>query len=153
MHRHKTFSAYGRKRDGHRKKHKHYGSHLFGHHTGSPKIKEHRQSKDGSAITWDHGLSKIRKRAFHRLNGDVSPMMYPMGKTAPQNDSGLKLSADLDKCVRCGKCEKVCPTGAIMVDADIFRVDTSRCNGCGRCTAVCRQAALSLGNEEEVFMH
>ncbi|MBW1802297.1 MAG: 4Fe-4S binding protein [Deltaproteobacteria bacterium] len=153
MYHHKTFLSHGRKRGGHRKKHKQHFSHFFGHYAGFSKIRRHRQLEEGAAIPWDHGLLKNRKRLFHGSDRDVSAMKYLTGKTASRRDSGLKLSVDLEKCVRCGKCEKFCPTGAIMVDEDIFRVDTSRCNGCGRCIAGCRQGALSLGNEEEVFIH
>ncbi|MFC1868636.1 4Fe-4S binding protein [Thermodesulfobacteriota bacterium] len=40
-----------------------------------------------------------------------------------------------------------------MVDEDIFRVDSSLCNGCGRCVDRCRETALSLGENQEVFMN
>jgi Fe-S-cluster-containing hydrogenase component 2 len=73
-------------------------------------------------------------------------MTHQTRGTASQQESNFILSVDLERCVKCGKCEKVCPTGAIMVDEDIFRVDSSRCNGCRRCIEKCRQEALSLRN-------
>ena len=74
-------------------------------------------------------------------------------------ETGAYPSAEISfasiSCFNCGNapCVIVCPTGAIMVDEDIFRVDTSLCIGCGQCVDRCRQATLSLGNGEEVFMH
>lgn len=38
-----------------------------------------------------------------------------------------------EKCVKCGACEKVCPTGAT--------VSRSKCIGCGRCVDVCLHGA------------
>jgi ferredoxin len=97
-------------------------------------------------ITSEHGLLKIQKKKFQRAKNENASMTHQTGGTVSQHDSDLKLCVDLERCVRCGKCEKVCPTGAIMVDEDIFRVDSSRCNGCGQCIERCRQKALSLRN-------
>ena len=119
MHHHKTFLSHGRKKDGHRKKHNHHGRHAYGHHRGSSKIRCYRQSQEGTTITSDNGLLKNRKRMFHGLKSDISSMTYQTRETASQHDPGLKLSIDLERCVRCGKCEKVCPTGAIMVDEGV----------------------------------
>ena len=153
MHHHKTFLFHGRKKDSHRKRHNHHDNHASGHHRGFSKIKYHRQSQEGATITSEHGPLKNRKRIFDILKSDISSMTYQTRETESQRDSGLKLSVDLERCVRCGKCEKVCPTGAIMVDEDIFRVDSSRCNECRQCVDRCRQSALSLRDNGEVFMH
>ena len=77
-------------------------------------------------------------------------MTYQTRETESQRDSGLKLSVDLERCVRCGKCEKVCPTGAIMVDEDIFRVDSSRCNECRQCVDRCPADALFITTNSEL---
>jgi ferredoxin len=106
----------------------------------------HQRLQEGANITSEHGLSKFRKKKFQRAKNETASMTHQTGGTASQHDSDLKLSVDLERCVRCGKCEKVCPTGAIMVDEDIFRVDSSRCNGCGQCIERCRHEALSLRN-------
>ena len=144
MHHHKNFLSHGRKKDGHRKKAHIHGTHSCGHHRGSSKMGRQQQLQEGADITSEHGLSKIRKRKFQRAINENASITHQTGGTASQQDSDLKLSVDLERCVRCGKCVKVCATGAIMVDEDIFRVDSSRCNGCGQCVERCRQEALSL---------
>jgi ferredoxin len=104
-------------------------------------------------IRSEHEPFKNRRGIFHRLKNNVSPINDLGGDKIPMEETGLRLNVDLERCVRCGKCEKVCPTGAIMVDEDIFRVDSSLCNRCGRCIDGCREAALSLGDNQEVFMN
>jgi len=46
------------------------------------------------------------------------------------------------KCIACGICEKVCPTGAISIAAGNACIDLTKCTGCGRCVSQCPQAAL-----------
>jgi len=49
------------------------------------------------------------------------------------------------KCVNCGRCAAVCPTGAqYMDDTGIHRYDRSKCTFCGKCTDVCYGKVLTL---------
>ncbi len=41
-------------------------------------------------------------------------------------------------CTQCGKCEEVCPEGAIdQADSGAYIVDQGKCNNCGECVGVC----------------
>lgn len=42
-----------------------------------------------------------------------------------------------ENCTKCRTCERVCPYGAITVDADGAHVDPDICNGCGWCMGHC----------------
>ena len=48
------------------------------------------------------------------------------------------------KCVGCGKCADVCPTGAHTLDTEHrHHFDRQKCIACGKCTTVCHAKALS----------
>ncbi len=63
-------------------------------------------------------------------------------KHAPQGATVVAV-VDPERCVGCGVCEEVCPTGAISV-GQIAGVDRTKCTGCGRCVAECPRGALRL---------
>ena len=51
-----------------------------------------------------------------------------------------------NKCAGCGECEKVCPFGAVTLDAEkmIAVVNDALCKGCGVCAASCKSGAINL---------
>jgi ferredoxin len=49
-----------------------------------------------------------------------------------------------DRCVGCGKCEEICPRGAIKVAEGKAEVAYSRCIGCYCCREVCPENAIDL---------
>ena len=55
-----------------------------------------------------------------------------------------ELLVDFDRCVRCGACVAICPTGATASDGDVVRTDRTWCTACGRCVPVCPNTARSL---------
>lgn len=57
--------------------------------------------------------------------------------------SPLVAVVDTEKCVACGLCVGMCPTGAIDVN-EIAHVDGAKCTGCGQCVCDCPQSAISL---------
>jgi dihydroorotate dehydrogenase subfamily 1 len=71
------------------------------------------------------------------------------GKALPYLGDGVSLdrppSVDLERCTRCGLCEKSCVYGAITVKKteSLFAVDANKCEACGMCISVCPYFALS----------
>jgi dihydroorotate dehydrogenase subfamily 1 len=72
------------------------------------------------------------------------------GVTLPHLQEGTQLESppvvDLEKCTKCGLCEKSCVYHAITVDKskDLFVIDGDKCEGCGMCISVCPYYALDF---------
>ena len=152
MHHHKSLFSRKKTRHGHGKKEHRQCSHESGHHRGYSGTEGRRIHHMGDFRKSGHGHHKKRKGTLHSFRSDTAPMMDQIGEKKFTYDTGLKLSVDLERCVRCGKCERVCPMGAIMVDEEIVQVDSSLCNGCGRCVDGCRERAISFRKNQEAFM-
>ena len=45
-------------------------------------------------------------------------------------------------CIGCKKCEKICPSGAILVQDNLAVLDYEKCTGCGLCADACPMSAL-----------
>lgn len=60
---------------------------------------------------------------------------------------------DLDKCIACGLCAKICPDGAASL-AKIkgkikAKIDYDYCKGCGLCVRECPVKAISIKEEKK----
>lgn len=51
------------------------------------------------------------------------------------------------KCVRCGRCEQVCPTGAITVDQENRKINRVKCTRCLECVKACLHGAIIVSGE------
>ena len=53
-------------------------------------------------------------------------------------------------CVKCGTCQKVCPSGALKIDEDRFIFDLKKCIFCGNCSFYCPVKAITMTEDYEL---
>jgi nitroreductase/NAD-dependent dihydropyrimidine dehydrogenase PreA subunit len=53
------------------------------------------------------------------------------------------VTMDVDKCIGCGSCVKICHEHCIALVDGVARIDDTFCSTCAQCVAVCPQQALS----------
>jgi len=53
-------------------------------------------------------------------------------------------------CSRCGTCMRVCPSGAIKILEDEFRIDLKKCIFCGNCSFYCPKSAIKMSDVYEL---
>ncbi|HOA15375.1 MAG TPA: 4Fe-4S dicluster domain-containing protein [Bacillota bacterium] len=54
-------------------------------------------------------------------------------------------------CNQCGECAKVCPTGAITLNGDIYEIAEDLCIQCGACIAACPYDVMLLLDGEKAM--
>ena len=68
------------------------------------------------------------------------------------NPETLSFQPDLmfypDKCIGCGRCFSVCPTGAHSMVDGRHRIDRELCIRCGKCAELCYAQALAMSGKE-----
>ncbi|WP_128546598.1 4Fe-4S dicluster domain-containing protein [Larkinella soli] len=126
----------------------------------------------GLKLTFRHLLNARRSRKqvsvqaadyFTQKDGIVT-LQYPF-ETIPVPDNGrYRLHNEIDDCIVCDKCAKVCPVDCITIDAvkateevgkasdgspirlyaAKFDIDMAKCCYCGLCTTVCPTECLTM---------
>lgn len=77
---------------------------------------------------------------LYRMAGFFGQRLYLEHKTKNYSD---KLHVDEDKCIGCGKCEKLCPMNNIKI-VDKKVVQNNQCTMCYRCINNCPKQAMTL---------
>ena len=128
--------------------------------------------KNGLILTWKNLLQARDKRSpvgiessdyFDQKSGIVT-LQYPF-ESFPVPDNGrYKLHNEIDDCIVCDKCAKVCPVNCIDIEpvrapeeygktsdgtskrihAAKFDIDMAKCCFCGLCTTVCPTECLTM---------
>lgn len=78
-------------------------------------------------------------RAFCKYVCPITVFLKPMSYF-----SVMRIKADTDKCVSCGKCKKVCPMDVDMTDNSRKRINGTECILCLECIEECPKKALRL---------
>ena len=73
---------------------------------------------------------------------------YPEKKK--EVSANLRGKLEVDGCVECGTYMKVCPSGAITINENEFKIDLKKCIFCGNCTFYCPVKAIKTTKEYEL---
>jgi hydrogenase-4 component H len=98
-------------------------------------------------------MSKI-KEALICLGAGRVTLPYPFAPAAPPGDGFRGLpSVDISRCIACGGCASVCPSGLVELVDEPDRTTVirlfERCIYCGRCADVCPENAITMTDRFE----
>jgi len=134
-----------------------------------------RTLRKGLSLTLSHILKANKRRPTHAIQSSqyfenqegIATVQYPH-ETIPVPDNGrYKLHNEIDDCIVCDKCVKICPVNCITIDpiksatefgktsdgtskriyAAKFDIDMGKCCFCGLCTTVCPTECLTMTKE------
>ncbi len=129
----------------------------------------------GMSLTLKHFWNARRSRepfamqdsSYFDLKTGIVTLQYPH-QTLPVPDNGrYQLDCEIDDCIVCDKCAKICPVDCIDIEpikssevisytsdgspvrlyAAKFDIDMAKCCFCGLCTTVCPTECLTMTNE------
>lgn len=131
-----------------------------------------RSLAEGLRITFIHLLRSGKKRRITPISDDgyfshtegISTVQYPHEMIAVPDNGRYRLHNEIDDCIVCDKCAKICPVDCIEIEpiratAEIgktsdgtpkriyaakFDIDMAKCCFCGLCTTVCPTECLTM---------
>ena len=106
----------------------------------------------------------IAESDYFELEDGLSTLQYPHETFSIPDNGRYRLHNEMDDCIVCDKCVKICPVDCIEIDAikaieEIgktsdgttkrihgarFDIDMSKCCFCGLCTTVCPTESLTM---------
>ncbi|MBN8577286.1 MAG: 4Fe-4S dicluster domain-containing protein [Cytophagales bacterium] len=129
----------------------------------------------GLGLTFQH-LLKARKRSrsfaimqpgYFEAQQGIATVQYPHEQIPVPDNGRYKLHNEIDDCIVCDKCAKICPVNCITIEpirspeefgktsdgtskriyAAVFDIDMAKCCFCGLCTTVCPTECLTMTKE------
>lgn len=134
----------------------------------------------GFTLTWRHMFRRSKTirtdiqsdNYFEERNDNTSTLRYPHVKLPLPEISRNQLQVDIDDCIVCDLCAKICPVDCIEIDVikavgDIgktsdgttkrlhaakFDIDMAKCMFCGLCTIICPTECIIMTDEYDVSL-
>lgn len=144
------------------------------------KLKKIRNFFKGFYHTWKHLFRKSKSvhtaiqetHYFEERTDNTSTLRYPHIKLPLPDNSRNQLHVEIDDCIVCDLCAKICPVDCIEIEAikateDIgktsdgttkrlyaakFDIDMAKCMFCGLCTIVCPTECIIMTDEYDVSL-
>jgi len=132
-------------------------------------------TRKGMALTWKHAWDARKQRTQHNIQDEtyfaqptgIATLQYPHIEIPAPDNGRYQLHNEMDDCIVCDKCVKVCPVDCIDIEpikatglvghasdgspirlyAAKFDIDMSKCCFCGLCTTVCPTECLTMTSE------
>ena len=129
----------------------------------------------GLSLTWRHlwaarrglGPRNVQDPGYFQFGAGHVTLQYPHEMISIPDHGRNQLDCEIDDCIVCDKCAKICPVNCIEIEAikspDIirhtsdgspvrlhaakFNIDLAKCCFCGLCTTVCPTECLTMNNE------
>lgn len=130
----------------------------------------------GLALTLKHFFAPNKKRRvqtvaadnyFKKLEEGTNTIQYPAQKLPVPEVGRYQLDVEMDDCIVCDLCAKICPVDCITIDqikateligttsdgspkriyAAKFDIDMAKCMYCGLCTIVCPTECIVMTNQ------
>ncbi len=113
------------------------------------------------------GAMEIRDHAFFEVTEGNVTLKYPYEQLSVPDAGRYQLDCEIDDCIVCDKCAKICPVDCIEIEAikspelirhasdgspvrlhaAKFNIDMAKCCFCGLCTTVCPTECLTMTDE------
>ncbi len=132
-------------------------------------------TRKGMSLTWKHAWDARKQRTQHNIQDNayfsqsagITTLQYPHVDIPIPDNGRYQLHNEMDDCIVCDKCVKVCPVDCIEIEpikatglvghasdgspirlyAAKFDIDMSKCCFCGLCTTVCPTECLTMTSE------
>lgn len=129
----------------------------------------------GLSLTWKHlfdarytrGPINVQDSNYFKVEQGHVTLQYPQEKLEVPDNGRYQLDCEIDDCIVCDKCAKVCPVDCIDIEAikspelirttsdgspvrlhaAKFDIDMAKCCFCGLCTTVCPTECLTMDSE------
>ena len=102
-------------------------------------------------------MSKQRNKPSEKPgDGEDKRLLGPVATVFNSTNTGswriLKPVVDYSRCIKCGNCQKFCPTDVIEILDDneqCVQINWNYCKGCGICANVCVKKCIAMKEEGE----